>query len=187
MVAEDNRKVVYVLGGTQGEERKCENVAYYHRADRLREAVERRGFESEVIYSRRSGGDNSVVMRMLRSGWVRYKFSDHRAVYAASHDDAVRYKNGATPTKLPESLALGRPILSGDAYDTAGLIRQLSVGWVVGNTADGVAEGMNRLAGTPSAEIAEMGRRARSEAERHYGWGTVGQIFAEALAEATKF
>ena len=326
MDAAENLKIGYVLYGTEGEERRAENIAYYHRADRLREEAERRGLASDVVYSRRSSADNSATLRILRSAWLRDRMKGARAVYAASaeacgltswamrktsvpvvydvhtpivgekwmhfrmfptarnfavyveaclseavcikksdlllwcsslqrdyykrrgypeermhevrhgvdlkkfrlgpmasagppllcyagtmvpyqgaeslvrayktlpggrlrfkmigftaadsairadadaagietvaqiphdrlldelagcdctvivaHADAVRYKNGAAPTKWPECLALGRPILSGDAYDTAQLIRDLGVGWVVPNSAEGLANGM---------------------------------------------
>ncbi|MGI8924777.1 MAG: glycosyltransferase [Fimbriimonadales bacterium] len=370
MNLKENRRIGYVLYGTEGETRRPENIAYYHRADRLRKEAEARRFESDAVYSRRSSSDTSAIRRMLKSGWLRQRYGDFRAVYGASaeatglaawalrktkvpvvydvhtphvgekwmqfrmkpslrnfvvyveasvseltcvkksdmllwcssiqrdfyarrgyplermrevrhgvdlerfdigppaasgppllcyagtmvgyqgadglvrayervgnaklrmkmigftpsdaglrrradavgiitasqtphdkliaelmdsdctvivaHPDAVKYKNGAAPTKWPESLALGRPILSGEAYDTAQLIRDLGVGWVVGNTVEGMVEGMNRLAETPRNELAEMGRRARSEAVRSYGWETIGAKFAQALEEATK-
>ncbi len=370
MSLNENGRIGYVLYGTQGEERRAENIAYYHRADRLREEAEARGFESDVVYSRRSTNDKSAIRRMLNSGWLRDRYKDFEAVYGASaeatgmaawalrksnvpvvydvhtppvgekwmqfrmkptlrnfvvyveasiselacvkksdlllwcssiqrdlyasrgypgecmhevrhgvdldrfdigppsdtgppmlcyagtmvgyqgadrlvgayekvgpeklrlkmigftpsdaelrrraeaarivtvpqvphvrliaelaeadctvivaHPDAVRYKNGAAPTKWPESLALGRPILSGAAYDTAQLVRDLGVGWVVDNTVEGMVEGMNRLAEAPRSELAEMGCRARAEAERNYGWETIGAKFALALEQATK-
>src|SRR5205814_6723906 len=96
-----------------------------------------------------------------------------------AHPDAVRYKNGAAPTKWPESLALGRPIISGNAYDTAQLIRELGVGWVVDNSVEGLAEGMQKLSATSREERREMGRRARAEAVRKSGWETIGRKFVE--------
>jgi glycosyltransferase involved in cell wall biosynthesis len=103
-----------------------------------------------------------------------------------AHPDAVRYKNGAAPTKWPEGLALGRPIISGDAYDTAHLIRELRVGWVVENSSEGIASGLRALAESSREQRDEMGKRARAEAERHYGWETVGGAFVQALNAATK-
>ncbi len=111
---------------------------------------------------------------------------DAAATVIVAHPDAVRYKNGAAPTKWPECLALGRPVISGDAYDTAQLIRDLKVGWVVENSAEGLSQGMRSLAATPLAELAEMGIRARTEAERNYGWQTVGSKFVAALKASSK-
>jgi glycosyltransferase involved in cell wall biosynthesis len=111
---------------------------------------------------------------------------DATATVIVAHPDAVRYKNGAAPTKWPECLALGRPILSVDAYDTAELIRELRVGWVVPNSAEGLAEGLQRLTKTSWDELSVMGRRAREEAVRNYGWQTVGEAFVESIRSATK-
>lgn len=111
---------------------------------------------------------------------------DAGATIIVAHPDAVKYKNGAAPTKWPECLALGRPIISGDAYDTAELIRELGVGWVVPNSASGIAEGMRSLAGASPERLRAMGATARAEAERHYGWETVGSRFVECLQNASK-
>lgn len=111
---------------------------------------------------------------------------DATATVIVAHPDAVLYKNGAAPTKWPESLALGRPVLSVDAYDTSQLIGELGVGWVVPNSAAGLARGFDQISATPVEELRAMGQRARSEAERHYGWDQVGGEFVKALLAATK-
>jgi glycosyltransferase involved in cell wall biosynthesis len=111
---------------------------------------------------------------------------DASATVIVAHPDAVRHKNGAAPTKWPECLALGRPILSGDAYDTAQLIRDLGVGWVVPNSAEGLANGMRQLASTSYEELSEIGVRARAEAERNYGWPTIGAKFVNAIRASSK-
>ena len=111
---------------------------------------------------------------------------DATATVIVAHPDAVRYKNGAAPTKWPECLALGRPVLSVEAYDTMDLIEQLGVGWVVPNSADGLSRGMERLATASHEELAQMGRRARAEAERNYGWQTIGERFARIIGASTK-
>jgi glycosyltransferase involved in cell wall biosynthesis len=111
---------------------------------------------------------------------------DATATVIVAHPDAVRYKNGAAPTKWPECLALGRPILSVDAYDTRDLIQQLKVGWVVENSVTGIAEGMRKLAAAADLELEEMGRRARNEATKNYGWASVGEKFVTAIRESTK-
>lgn len=111
---------------------------------------------------------------------------DATATVIVAHPDAVRYKNGAAPTKWPESLALGRPVLSVDAYDTRELIAELEVGWVVQNTAAGLARGFEEISATPLEELRAMGRRARAEAERHYGWDHVGAEFVKALKASSK-
>lgn len=361
--------VGYLLYGTEGEPRDSKNIAYYHRADKLRAAAEAEGYNSLVVYSRRSSRNRSGLQRMLRSSWLKEKFRDCRAVYAAAepagmaswalrktaipviydvhtppvgekwlqfllnksarnfaifieasiaeyiairysdtilwcsslqrdyylrrgypasrlrevrhgvdlqkfdmgapknneapllcyagtmvnyqgadrlveayemlgraalrlrmigftpadsqlesraraagvdcfpqlphdellnklrdcdctaivaHPDAVKYKNEAAPTKWPESLALGRPVISGDAYDTAELIRQLRVGWVVDNSPEGLLKGMRALSETPREELAQMGLRARAEAERNYGWETIGRNFVEAIEQSSK-
>jgi len=111
---------------------------------------------------------------------------DATATVIVAHPDAVRYKNGAAPTKWPESLALGRPVLSVDAYDTRDLIAELRVGWVVPNSASGLARGFEEISATPPAELRAMGSRARAEAERHYGWEHVGGAFVRALKASSK-
>lgn len=111
---------------------------------------------------------------------------DAHATVIVAHPDAVRYKNGAAPTKWPESLALGRPILSGNAYDTAQLIRDLDVGWVVDNSVSGLAQGMRALATTPIERLQAMGSAARAEAERNYGWKTIGDKFVQAVTASSK-
>jgi glycosyltransferase involved in cell wall biosynthesis len=112
--------------------------------------------------------------------------ADATATVIVAHPDAVKYKNGAAPTKWPECLALGKPILSVDAYDTKDLIQDLQVGWVVPNSVEGLEEGMHDLANTPFAELTDMGKRARSEAERNYGWDTIGDKFINAIQSTTK-
>jgi glycosyltransferase involved in cell wall biosynthesis len=111
---------------------------------------------------------------------------DATATVIVAHPDAVRHKNGAAPTKWPECLALGRPILSVDAYDTRDLIEQLDVGWVVPNTAQGLADGMSRLATSSFEHLSAMGDKARAEAEKHYGWKTIGEKFVAAILSSTK-
>jgi len=111
---------------------------------------------------------------------------DATATVIVAHPDAVRYKNGAAPTKWPESLALGRPVLSVDAYDTRDLIAELEVGWVVPNSAAGLARGFEEISATPLEELRAMGLRARAEAERHYGWAHVGGEFVKALKASSK-
>jgi glycosyltransferase involved in cell wall biosynthesis len=111
---------------------------------------------------------------------------DASATVIVAHPDAVTYKNGAAPTKWPESLALGRPVLSVDAYDTRELIAELGVGWVVSNSSAGLARGFEEISATPLEELREMGRRARAEAERHYGWDHVGGEFVKALRTSSK-
>jgi glycosyltransferase involved in cell wall biosynthesis len=111
---------------------------------------------------------------------------DATATVIVAHPDAVRHKNGAAPTKWPECLALGRPLLSVDAYDTRDLIQALGVGWVVPNTAEGLAEGMRRLVETDPDDLAAMGAKARAEAELSYGWETIGARFVAAILGSSK-
>jgi glycosyltransferase involved in cell wall biosynthesis len=363
-------KVGYLLYGTEGAARAAENVGYYHRADKLREAAEQRGFLSDVAYSRRKAGDRSLLKRIWKSDWIRDRFGDSRCLYCASadtaamgvralrgttvpvlydihtppvgekwlqfklskslrnfavylevciaesmaikrsdyilwsslvqyayylkrgfprerlrevrhgvdlerfiatpvptdaprlvayagtmvpyqgadkliaafrslpagtirlkmigfseneaalrreadaagietvpqipqtevaehlsgatcttiiaHPDNRKYKNGAAPTKWPESLALGKPLLSMDVYDTAQLIRELQVGWVVANSVEALADGMRTLAACPPDELTAMGTRARAEAERNYAWPVIGDKFAAVLREAER-
>jgi len=137
----------------------------------LREKAERLGIETHPM--------------VPHDGLIDF-MKDASATVIVAHPDAVRYKNGAAPTKWPESLALGRPILSVDAYDTRDLIEQLGVGWVVENSASGLAKGMDALVAAPHENLREMGLRARAEAERNYGWATIGKRFVTAIRESTK-
>jgi glycosyltransferase involved in cell wall biosynthesis len=137
----------------------------------MREHAERLGIET-----------HGMVPHVEMAGLLR----DATATVIVAHPDAVRYKNGAAPTKWPECLALGRPILSGDAYDTAKLIRDLGVGWVVENSATGLAQGMRQLAATPHQVLQEMGTRGRAEAEKNYGWRTIGDKFAGVISASSK-
>ena len=137
----------------------------------LRERAERLGIETQPMVPHES------LIEHMR---------DATATVIVAHPDAVRYKNGAAPTKWPECLALGRPVLSVDAYDTRDLIEELRVGWVVENSAKGIAKGMRDLATASDDDLREMGARARAEAERNYGWRAIGERFVTAIRESTK-
>ena len=365
-----SRQVAYLLHGTEGEQREPANVGYFHRADRLREEAEARGWKSVVKYDRRDPADRSAIRRMLRSSWLLEAFKDCRCVYTAgattaamaawamrnshtpvlydihtppvgekwlqfrlakslrnfvvyleacltesvaikrsdyilwsslvqreyymrrgfrhdrlrevrhgvdigrfnsgpvpnsrprllvyagtmvpyqgadklveafaampkgdlrlrmigftdkekglrdmadragietmpqipqsdvadamkdahcttiiAHRDNKKYKNGAAPTKWPESLALGRPILSMDVYDTALMIPQLKVGWVVENSVEGLVFGMSSLRDCSIEELQAMGQRAREEASRNYAWPVIGDKFSNIIEEAAR-
>lgn len=114
------------------------------------------------------------------------RMRDASATVIVAHPDAVRYKNGAAPTKWPECLALGRPVLSVDAYDTSELIGELGVGWVVPNSSAGLARGFEEISAASADDLRAMGARARQEAERHYGWEHVGAEFVRALRNSSK-
>ena len=74
--------VGYVLSGVEGG-RAPTNIAYYHRADRLRELAEAEGIGSVVQYAKRNASEVSAIRRMLGSAWMAEKFKEARAVYAA--------------------------------------------------------------------------------------------------------
>ena len=169
----------------------------YQGADRLIEAFEACrdsdlrlrmiGFTAEESAMRERADKLGIETHgMIPHGDLASHMRDASATVIVAHPDAVRHKNGAAPTKWPECLALGRPILSGDAYDTAQLIRDLTVGWVVPNSAEGLANGMRQLASTSYEDLSEMGVRARAEAERNYGWPTIGAKFVNAIRASSK-
>ncbi|MCH8274725.1 MAG: glycosyltransferase [Armatimonadetes bacterium] len=166
-------------------------------ADKLVEAYERVGkrlihlkmigfADSDAALRRRAEAAGIETVSQVSYERLPDELRDCHGTSIIAHPDAARYKNGAAPTKWPESLALGRPILSVDAYDTAQLIRELRVGWVVESSVEGLMEGMRRLSETPWEELKQMGLRARAEAERNYAWETVGRRFVEAIENATK-
>jgi glycosyltransferase involved in cell wall biosynthesis len=146
-------------------------IGFTDKESRLRELAERAGIET---------------VPQITHSQVADSMRDAHCTAIIAHKDNKKYKNGAAPTKWPESLAVGRPILSMDVYDTALMIPQLNVGWVVENSVEGLVSGMTALRDSPTSELQAMGERARQEAIRNYAWSVIGDKFSNIIDEAVR-
>lgn len=145
------------------------------------------GFTDRESEMRRFADESGIkTMPQIPQSQVADHMRDAHCTAIVAHPLNKTYKNGAAPTKWPECLALGRPILSMDVYDTALMIPELRVGWVVENTVDGLVSGMKRLCETPHEELVEMGVRARAEAVKNYAWPVIGEKFANVIEGAVR-
>jgi glycosyltransferase involved in cell wall biosynthesis len=67
-----------------------------------------------------------------------------------------------------ESLACGRPVIAGDAFDHRRLIQAGETGWLFDpHQVDGLVDALRRLVKLSPEELAAMGRKARDYAEQH--------------------
>lgn len=145
------------------------------------------GFTDRESEMRRFADESGIeTMPQIPQAQVANRMRDAHCTTIVAHPLNKKYKNGAAPTKWPECLALGRPILSMDVYDTAQMIPELRVGWVVENSVDGLVAGMNELCATPYEDLSAMGSRAREEAIKNYAWPVIGEKFANVIEEAVR-
>ncbi len=167
----------------------------YQGADKLVEAFQRMepgslrlrmiGFTEREAELRRAADSAGIeAFPQIPQTEVAAAMRDAHCTTIIAHPDNKKYKNGAAPTKWPESLALGRPVLSMDVYDTALMIPSLRVGWVVPNSVEGLVDGLQKLRDCPQEELQSMGELARAEAEKHYAWPVVTSHFVSVVKEA---
>jgi len=77
----------------------------------------------------------------------------------------------ASPTKLAEYAAMGKPILATNVGDAAYLIRKYSAGYVVSsNHPEDLIQGIKYFANLTDSELKHMGLRARKMAEEEFDW-----------------
>jgi len=77
----------------------------------------------------------------------------------------------ASPTKLSEYAAMGKPILATNVGDAAYLIRKYSAGYVVpSNHPEDLIQGIEYFVNLTDSELKLMGLRARKMAEEEFDW-----------------
>jgi len=77
----------------------------------------------------------------------------------------------ASPTKLSEYAAMGKPILTTNVGDAAYLVRKYSAGYVVSsNHPEDLIQGIEYFANMTNSELKLMGSRARRMAEEEFDW-----------------
>lgn len=94
-----------------------------------------------------------------------------------------RYNDLALPTKLFEYLAFGRPLIVTDATEQARIVRESRCGVVVPGTAEGIADGIARVASADPGILVEWDRAAREAAEAN-SWESRARRVLELLEAA---
>lgn len=87
----------------------------------------------------------------------------------------------AMPTKFAEYLALGRPVLLTRVGEPAALVEEAGCGIVTDPSAEGVLEGIGRLAGADGDARRRMGAAARRLAEEMFDWNAIAGEYARFL------
>lgn len=91
----------------------------------------------------------------------------------------------AMPTKFAEYLALGRPILLTRVGEPAEMVERTRCGITTEPDAEGVLDGIARLADLGADERRQMGCEARRLAEDVFDWAKIGDGYASLLNSLT--
>jgi len=75
------------------------------------------------------------------------------------------YNDLAMPIKVPEYAGFARPMIVTEISETARIVRETGAGVVVGDTAQGIAEGIATVLAADPHTLVEWGRAARAWAE----------------------
>ena len=84
----------------------------------------------------------------------------------------------ATPTKLVEYLAMGRPVVAGDHPDQRRVIEESGAGLIAPATAEGFAAAITHLLAAP-AEAEAMGARGPAWVAEHRDYAAISEAVAE--------
>jgi glycosyltransferase involved in cell wall biosynthesis len=131
---------------------------------------------SQIV--RRFGSNVQLVDRLPRHELAVQLLGAHAFVIPRNRHRALEV---ALPTKFAEYLAIGRPLIVCDVDETAHLVQQHHCGVVSSSNPEALAETIRFLSNQTDAELADMGRNARSLAEREFSWDLIGRHYRSLL------
>ena len=162
LVADGHDTVLVIIGSVSTFERQ-----------KLASQLEELGLSDRVIFTGRLPLAEAL-------GWVK------RVDVCLSPFEMDRAQQVATPTKLVEYLAMGRPVVATVHYDQSEVVNRSGAGIVTAFSGEAMAEGIARLFDDPEKAEA-MGARGPAwvKANRDYARlaDTVEQVYADLLGE----
>ncbi len=87
----------------------------------------------------------------------------------------------AFPTKFPEYIATGRPVIVTDVDETATFVRKYKCGFICKPNAESIARTILKAKQTPREVLIEMGKNGRFLAESHFNQRVLGKKYSEFL------
>ncbi len=127
---------------------------------------------------RRLGSRVDLVDRTDQQSLIGILRSVSVLVIPRRDHQAIRH---AFPTKFAEYAALGKPVMVNDVDETADFVRKYRCGFVASPSPDAMARTMAEASGTRSADLQEMGRRARTMAEENFSWEIIRDAYADCV------
>jgi len=134
-----------------------------------------------------SEGISDKDIFFLYAGFSKNRKRSHNALYLPRVPfDEVKYYYGAcdvlvlprpshksaevaAPTKFAEYAAMGKPILTTDVGDAAGLVKKYKCGIVIDdNSPENLLNGIEKFRSLPEHELLKMGKNARKMAEKEF-------------------
>src|SRR5207249_4902570 len=125
-------------------------------------------------------GKVEMMNRVTQSELVSQLAAAHALIIPRPLHRAV---DVAFPTKFAEYIALGKPVIVCDVDETARLVEQHHCGLVSKPNPAALAETIRAASNMSPAELARMGRNARSLAEQEFSWEHIGRTYAELLVK----
>lgn len=110
----------------------------------------------------------------------------HHWLVITSHPMATRYKPDAFPTKFAEYLALGRPIITTRAYESAELTEQRECGLVCEPDPNDMLRALERAADTPRNQLEQMAERGLSLVREEFDYKVIRGRFLKVVEHAVK-